>query len=254
MKAGMRRSPGPWPAAALLLALALSGCGGGDDLLTLSETTYDFGEVLQGDTRKHTITLTNNSDRVVGFRARANCACLGVAQTLKPLDPGASQGLTVIFTTVKLPAGRVRGKYITVTTDHPDVPSLRIQLQGNVYRAYDMRPRRFEVGRIEGKPADHEPRTVVIRALEGRTIRLAGATQMPPDLYDITQEPLEPGGLTLTLALRRDARRPQGAYVAHVRLDLEIVAPDGSVRHDAPLVEFKGFWALPPGPPKAPPK
>lgn len=245
----MRRPASPVSLALLLgslcLLLPLSGCGSRDDPLVVSPRTFDFGRVLKGQQPDHLFTLTNHSKRVVQFTAQANCACFAVAQGLRPLDPGQTLEFRVLFDTTALPPQRLRGKWISIHTDHPEVGSIVVPLNGEIYGAYDFDPDSFNLGRIDGRPANYNPRVVSIRPLEGHKIRLKSSFQMPP-VFDVSSEPAG-GGLDVSFTLKKEARRPEGPFNPKIRLELEILAPDGAKRLEERIVNFtNGFWSLPP--------
>jgi hypothetical protein len=229
----------------LLAAGALSGCGGKQDLVAVRPATYDFGRVLKGQQPSHVFTLTNNSDRVVTFKAQPNCSCFAVAQGLRPLDPGQSMEFRVLFDTTALPPQEVKGKWVTIHTDHADVGSILVPLKGEIYRAYTFGPEDFGLSRIDGHEQNYEPRTVMIRPLEKHVVRYRGNFQMPP-VFDVEVTRPAEGGLDIHLSLKKDARRPVGPFHAKVRIDLEVVSASGEARNEERLVEFQGFWALPP--------
>lgn len=233
------------PGLALCLLLSLGGCGGNKAPVVVSPATYDFGRVLKGVRPQHIFKLTNNSKRVVQFTAQANCSCFAVAQGLRPLDPGQTLEFRVLFDTTALPAQVVRGKWVTIHTDHPDVGSIVVPLTGEIYRAYTFGPDSFSLGKIDGRPANYEPRLLTIRPLEGHTIRLKGSFQMPP-VFDVTAKSTKNGGLDMSLTLKKDARRPVGPFAPRVRLDLEVTSPSGETRLEERVVRFTdGFWLLP---------
>ena len=226
----------------LLVAGSLGGCGNADPI-SVSPSTHDFGRVLKGDQPDTVFTLTNNSDRVVGFKAQANCACFAVAQGLTPLDPGQSLQFRVLFDTTALPPQVVQGKYVTIHTDHPDAPALVVPLEGEIYRAYTLTPADFNLGRIDGRPRNYESRYVNIRPLEGHTLRVEDIFQTP-EVFKIEAKDVGAGGIDVSITLEEAARRPISPFQGKVRLSLEATASDGSVRTRQHVVRLNGFWSL----------
>lgn len=221
------------------------GCGGAEDLVAVSPGTYDFGRVLQGNRPDHPFTLTNNSDRIVKFKAQPNCSCFAVAQGLRPLDPGQSLEFSVLFDTTTLPPQKVQGKWITIHTDHPDVGGIVVPLHGEIYRAYTFSPEMFNLGKITGRPANYRPRVVSIQPLEQHVVRYRGNFQMPP-VFDVEVTRTKDLGLDIAITLKEDARRPIGPFRAKIRLDLEVASPSGEVRAEERIVNLQGGWALAP--------
>jgi hypothetical protein len=230
--------------AALLLAAALpaAGCGEDKPLIEVSPATHDFGRVLKGQLPEFGFTLTNNSTRVVAFKAQPNCSCFAVAQGLAPLDPGQSRRFQVLFDTTALPAQRVKGKWIRIHTDHPDMEEIVVPLEGEIYRVYEIRPSSFNLGRIDGRPENHKARVVQVRTLEGHEVELTGSFAMPP-IFDIVAVPQEGGGINVEVTLRESARRAIGVFRAQIRLELRLTAPDGKVSEDKPILKLQGLWS-----------
>ena len=231
---------------ATLLALGgvlwTPGCGGGSPI-TVSPSTYDFGRVLKGDKPTHLFTLTNHSDRIVGFKAQPNCACFAVAQGLRPLDPGESLQFRVLFDTTALPPQKVKGKWITIHTDHPDAPGLLVPLEGEIYQAFSFIPASFNLGRIDGRPMNYETRVVNIRPLENHELRITNCVSAPA-IFDVEPKALPGGGFDVSITLQKEARRPVAPFAGAVHLDMEVTAPDGKVRIHRLKVHLSGFWVL----------
>lgn len=242
----MLRSDVPRIVLAVLCAVVVlpaAGCGSSDAAIAVSPTTHDFGDVHLGDTRRHTFVLRNDSARTLGFRAKANCSCFKVAQSLRPLDPGKELAFTVIFETARLSPKKLTGKYITIATDDPDIEPLIVPLTGQVIRTYDIRPTVHNRGRIVGRPEDYEPFKVLVRPLAGHTAAFEGIVATP-DVFDVESEPVDAGGIAVALRLRKDTWRPLGTFLAQVRLKLAITSPEGAIRREEPVVTVKGFWAV----------
>ena len=232
--------------AVLLAATTLpaAGCGGDKPLIEVSPATFDFGRVLKGQMPEHEFTLTNNSSRVVTFKAQPNCSCFAVAQGLSPLDPGQSRAFSVLFDTTALPAQKVRGKWIRIHTDHPKLSELLIPLEGEIYRVYEMQPPAFDLGRIDGRPKNYEPRIVTLRTLEGYEVEMKGFFAVPP-VFDIKALPQEGGGINLAVTLQKQTERPNGVFTAQIRLDLRLTAPDGQFMDEKPILKMRGLWSKP---------
>lgn len=228
--------------AALCLLVVSSGCGGGDAPIQVSPAEYDFGRVMQGESRKHTFTLTNKGNRTVAFTVQPNCGCFAVSRSLRPLDPGETQEFEVRFTSANL-EGPIRGKWIQIRTDHPDQPKIVLPLKGEIYRAFDLRPALFQLGQIDGSDANYEPRKVYLRTEGEFRLRFLGYFATP-QVVEAEAEPLDGGGLVVTLRLRKDVARPKGPFLCQVRLDIEVTAPSGEVKRHQPVVHLRGVWTL----------
>ncbi len=228
--------------AALAAAAVLAACGNDTPLIEVSPSTYDFGAVLQGEMPEVVFTLTNHSDRTVGFKATPNCSCFATAQGLRPLEPGQSQTFQVLFDTTAKPPGPVKGKWITIHTDSPDVPGMVLPLEGEIFRAYDIAPTSFNMGRIDGRPANFDARVIRIRPQSGYQVRLQRAVANPP-LFKMVETPHDGGGFDVNVSIPRDMKRPRGHFRAVVRLELDLTTPDGKPLKLSDKVTLQGLWA-----------
>lgn len=228
----------------LLPLLLLAACGDEHALIEVSPAKHDFGPVMQGESREFSFTLTNNSDRTVGFKAVPNCPCFAAAHGLRPLDPGQSQQFHVLFDTTHL-TGPVKGKWITLHTDHPDMPGVVVPLEGEIFEAFTCNPPRFRLGDIDGRPANYEPRVIRVRPQSGYAIRLERAVSVPAILTCKVSADAS-GGFDVAVSIPRDIRRPIGPFRAHVRLELALTAPSGAAMKLSRSIQFEGAWRLKP--------
>jgi hypothetical protein len=240
-----------------LLAAALAGgilwivgsrlLGGRSQLVTIEPARYDFGRVMQGQIPKATLTVTNHSDRVVSVMPQPNCSCFAVerGKSLEPLDPGRSMRVHVIFDTTSKPPGPVRGKWITFHLDLPGQAGIIVPLSGEIYRSYDLRPSALNLGFIDGRPRNFEPRVLHLTPMSGYEMHLQRVVSTP-DVFDVKQAPGPSGGLDVSLALRKGLARAKGRFLADVRLELQLKAPGGGLVEEHPVVKVQGFWALDP--------
>ena len=237
----------PRTCSLLLVGLfALAGCGTSDGIVEISPLSYDFGRVQQGALPTATFTIKNGSNRVVSIMPQANCSCFAVerGKSLRPLDPGDSMDVKVIFDTTAKPPGPVQGKYITFSIDHPEQPSVVVPLKGEIYKSFNISPAMINLGRIDGRPRNYEPRVVSVRPQSGYKVRLKRMAATP-DVFDVKTVDSPSGGFDVSLQLRQGGRpRPLGAFRADVRLELELTAPGGKVFAQRPVVKIQGSWAL----------
>ncbi len=244
----MRPSPPkrlPLPMAALTVAFLLpllGGCGDNTPLIEITPRKHDFGRVLQGELPEVEFHITNHSDQTVGFKAQPNCSCFAAAQTLRPLDPGQSQTFRVMFDSTAKPPGPVKSKWITIHTDLPHTDPILVPLEGEIYRAYNLTPTSFNLGRIDGRPANYEPRTIRVRPSSGYRVIEVKAVANPP-IFAVKTSPRGSGGFDVVISIPRDLTRPVGLLRGHVRLDLHLESPDHTTLRQSTKVEFQGFWS-----------
>lgn len=230
-----------------LVVAGLSGCGR-DDRITVTPNTHDFGNVRQGEMPTKTFTVTNGTSRVVSVMPQPNCSCFAVpsGRNLKSLDPGASIEVTVMFDSTAKPPGPVQGKYVTFNFDHPTQSKIVVPLEGHIYKVFDLRPDKLQLGRIDGSPRAFAARTITVQPEPGYRVRIAKAV-VTPDVFDLATEDAQRGATDVQVSLKRDLRpRPLGAFRAALRLEIEITGPGGATFQQRRQVEILGSWALKP--------
>lgn len=84
--------------------------------ITFETTTYDFGQIYQGERVKYSFKFTNtgNSDLLIS-QVSASCGCTVAEYPKKPIKPGEGGSITVEFNS----AGRrgQQSKTVTVSTN-----------------------------------------------------------------------------------------------------------------------------------------
>ncbi len=94
-------------------------------------TSFDFGEMSQGEKKTHTFTLTNNGkSELLIRRVRSSCGCTAVAPSTKVIAPGESAPIKVTFDS-RGKRGR-QSKSITVITNDPKNPTTTLRISSNV--------------------------------------------------------------------------------------------------------------------------
>lgn len=98
--------------------------------ISFNETSYDFGEIVQGDVVKHTFTLTNTGDAPLKLESvKPSCGCTALDWPRDPIAPGASADIQAQFNS----AGKMgaQTKYITIVYNgNPNIE--RISFKGTI--------------------------------------------------------------------------------------------------------------------------
>jgi len=96
-----------------------------------NETSYDFGEMNQGDKKEHTFTLTNNgkTDLIIR-RVRSSCGCTAVAPSKSVIAAGETAPIKVTFDS-RGKRGR-QSKSITVITNDPKTPTSTLRISSQI--------------------------------------------------------------------------------------------------------------------------
>jgi hypothetical protein len=125
-----------------------------------AEPVHNFGETWMGPTLTHAFVIKNEGDAPLEIvKVRPACGCTAAGEHPKTIAPGQSGEFPFSLNSTKL-----RGAYdkmITVTTNDPVNPDLRLKLTGNCKRYVDILPTHAIFG----------SRTIRTRTLKFRPIR-----------------------------------------------------------------------------------
>jgi hypothetical protein len=102
-------------------------------------TTFDFGKLSSGQAARHDFTFTNTGNAVLEISAvRPSCGCTTAGEWSKSVEPGKTGTIPLQFNSAGF-SGTVL-KTATVTCNDPAMPTLTLQLSGNVWREIDANP------------------------------------------------------------------------------------------------------------------
>lgn len=94
-------------------------------------TTFDFGDMKQGDKKSHTFMLKNEGKTDLIIRkVRSSCGCTAVAPSKSTIAPGETAPIDVTFDS-RGKRGR-QSKSITVITNDPKNPTATLRISSNV--------------------------------------------------------------------------------------------------------------------------
>ena len=93
--------------------------------LRFSEESWDFGKPKVGEKSERSVTLTNDSDRLVRLtRIRSGCGCVRIVPEKRAIEPGES--ITMKGTLDTRRERRAAKSTLFFDTDHPDARHLRL--------------------------------------------------------------------------------------------------------------------------------
>lgn len=102
--------------------------------ISVQQTEHDFGEIISGEKVTHYFVLSNTGDdNLVIKSVHASCGCTAAKPEKDKLSPGEATKLKVVFNS----AGRKgrQHKTITVVTNDPQNPELKLKINGEVVEA-----------------------------------------------------------------------------------------------------------------------
>lgn len=99
--------------------------------LVLQQSSFDFGDIKQGEIVSHTFVLTNSGGDLLKItNVQASCGCTAASPEKSELAPGESTDLTVKFNS----KGRMgkQLKTVKIFTNDPESPEMTLTINGNV--------------------------------------------------------------------------------------------------------------------------
>jgi hypothetical protein len=104
--------------------------------LILQQSSFDFGDIKQGDKVSHTFVISNaGGDLLKISDVKASCGCTAAAPDKNELAPGESTNLVVTFNS----AGRMgkQSKTVRIYSNDPLNPEMLLSISGNVVSAIE---------------------------------------------------------------------------------------------------------------------
>ena len=88
----------------------------------LSEATFDFGTVKEGDTLMHVFNLANNGkEPLVIYKSTGSCDCIVTQYPTEMINPGSEAQVKVFFNTKGRKGAQLRTVTLTCNTDPADI-------------------------------------------------------------------------------------------------------------------------------------
>lgn len=141
------------------------------------QAVHNFGETWMGPTLTHAFVVKNEGDAPLEIiKVKPACGCTAAGEHPKTIAPGQSGEFPFSLNSTKL-----RGAYdkaITVTTNDPVNPDLRLKLTGNCKRYVDILPTHAIFGKITDDEAQE------------RVLKITNNTEKP---IEVTVDPTTDG-------------------------------------------------------------
>lgn len=127
------------------------------------QTVKDFGVLWSGPAAQHTFRVRNEGDQALEIQSvRPSCGCTVTKNYTRRIAPGGEGSIPVSLSTTK-----VRGKFgkgITVQSNDPVTPQLRLKIEGEVKRYVDMTP-----SRLNFRDVSADTQTTLVATLTNNT-------------------------------------------------------------------------------------
>jgi len=184
--------------------------------IVCDEPNYNFGEMENTRTVEHTFIIQNNGNLSLEIsKVRPGCGCTVANISTKTLPPGESAEISTRLN-LRGRQGRQR-KPITVYSNDPKTPQLKLYLEGTAVTEVNVNPRSIFFGRIAEDAVVTSTVEVVIKSkkpvhltkVESRSENLTVSEQIADEgrLYKIliaTKPPLKQGTLRSSVHIETD--------------------------------------------------
>ncbi len=109
--------------------------------LTIDKERHDYGRVLYGDTVKDEFVIKNTGDQPLKIdKLEASCGCTKVIKGASEIPPNGETKIFASFDTNGLSGGK-KQKSITVYSNDPERPVVKLALLADVIREVSVEPR-----------------------------------------------------------------------------------------------------------------
>jgi hypothetical protein len=156
-------------------------------VLLIDPPAVDFGEVVQGDTAKAEVTISNVSDGTVTFKVNKSCGCTSAEVGSTELAPGGSTRLRVaVDTTTK--AGPFTEAVFVSLNEKPEA-ELVVPLLGQARRVIAYTPDKIAFGEVRHRSEAFQQ--IVLRSLNGNPLLIENLTtwtnSVSVELFDMSE-------------------------------------------------------------------
>lgn len=154
------------------------------------EETHDFGSTWVGEILKHTFKIKNEGTVALEItKVQPGCGCTTVGQHPSKIEPGQSGEFSFSLNSSKL--NGPYEKMITVTSNDPSNPQLKLKLKGEVKQYVSVVPSTANFGKVFG--GESQERVLKITNNTEKPLELT-LTEVPPNSkFKFELVPTEPG-------------------------------------------------------------
>lgn len=200
--------------------------------LTFEKLEHDFGAVFDTEPVDTAFKFRNTGNAPLRIdRVHASCGCTATKLSKQVFAPGEEYQIEVSFR----PQGAgVSSKYITVASNDPKQPSIRLRIGANVVPPVMMEPNRLMLGTIKAGQSFESSMTIMARDPEMEIVEI-----VLPDLPGVTIEAVDYTGDILgneeypgrkTLVARVSPDTPTGSVNAKFTVRVLAAAQPGEER------------------------
>ncbi len=156
--------------------------------IEFDELAHVFGKMYEGESRAWKFYFTNVGDEpLVISRVKTTCGCTVPSKPEEPIQPGESGAIEVAFNSAKKVGDQK--KDISVFTNDPEKPMLKLRVEANVVRQFWIDPPRILLGNLT-RSQTIEPKSVKIRWADEVDVKINEIQPSDPSI-SVTQQPFE---------------------------------------------------------------
>lgn len=145
-------------------------------IISVDEAVHDFGSGWAGPTLKHGFKVKNDGTSTLEISSvRPSCGCTIAGSYPRKLEPGETGEFPF-----SLNSGKLRGPYeksITVASNDPVTPELRLKLKGEIKQYVDVVPAQANFGRVTAG----QPQERILKVTNNTEQPLRLELEVPPD-------------------------------------------------------------------------
>ncbi len=226
--------------AVLLLSLFPIGItpAAGKPILRVEAKRVEWGELIQGDTKKLEFVLHNDGDAPLKIvRVTPSCGCLTVDKPTESVAPGGSIRLPVTVDTGRLPGGETTKMVMLVTNDRRK-GQIPLEVHGHVITLLKQLPDDLVARVFPGET----PR--IEATLSAATPRVAAlvAARMTDPRFRATLTPTDDAGGTLVV----EGPAEDGPRRLGIELEIDVRMKDNTTRtvKTTCRIEYRSRWEL----------
>lgn len=194
--------------------------------LKIDESTYDFGEVYQGEKVLHTFAFENTGDEpLVIDRVRSSCGCTAVLLSAKNLAPGSQGEVQANFDSTRF-RGKVQ-KTIYLYSNDPNQPVMQLHIKGTVLEIVKVTPTQVNFGHVTLE--ERLSTQVVLRNQSDGPLTFGKPTTTAEELRAEMPETSLAKGEEVSIALTLTLKPGTGRFSGYVLIPVEGV-PQNELR------------------------
>lgn len=156
--------------------------------IEFDELSHEFGKMYEGESKAWKFYFTNVGDEsLVISRVKTTCGCTVPSKPEEPIPPGESGAIEIAFNSAKKVGDQK--KDISVFTNDPEKPMLKLRVEANVVRQFWIEPPRILLGNLT-RSQTVDSKSVKIRWADEIDVKIKDIKPSDPSIK-VTQEPFE---------------------------------------------------------------